>query len=337
MSWNDFSDYEYVSVAERKRQALKKIKALNKSGAKLQPVEAATSRGLIAKSFWGKAWCKHLEAFSDYEYRLPRGRSYIRHGAVVDLQVEPQTVTALVNGSELYELTVTIDPLDRKKWAAIKKHCQGKIGSLIELLQGKLSDEIMSLVVDNKAGLFPKPSEIHFNCNCPDWADMCKHVAASLYGVGVRLDTAPELLFKLRGVDQAELIALDTSVNDLTAPKSSRRRRTLGTDAVNDVFGIELEDESETASRPTKRAPQKRAKKAEKKAEKAPTKAKPFTPTAAKVRKLRKQLGLSMAAFAREVGVSGPIISNWEKRTGALPIKSEPLEQLKRLHDGNKG
>ena len=340
MSWNDFSDYEYVSVADRKKQALKKIKALNKSGAKLEPVEAASSRGLIAKSFWGKAWCKHLEAFSDYEYRLPRGRSYIRHGAVVDLKIKPQEVTALVNGSELYELTVTIDPISPQKWAALKAKCQGKIGSLIELLQGKLSDEIMSLVVDKKDGLFPKPSEIHFNCNCPDWADMCKHVAASLYGVGVRLDTAPELLFKLRGVDQAELIALDSSVSDLTSSKSSRRRRTLDTDAVSNVFGIELDDETEAAStlasRLPKRAPQKKAKKAAPKAKKAPAKAKPFTPTAAKVRKLRKQLDLSMAAFAREVGVSAPTISNWEKRTGTLPIKPEPLEQLKRLHQGNK-
>lgn len=325
MSWNDFSDYEYVSVAERKKQALKKIKALQKSGQKLHPVEAATSRGLIAKSFWGKAWCKHLEAFSDYEYRLPRGRSYIRHGAVVDLQIEPQTVTALVNGSELYELTVTIDALDPKKWAAIKKRCQGKIGSLIELLQGKLSDEIMSLVMDSKVGLFPKPQEIHFNCNCPDWADMCKHVAASLYGVGARLDASPELLFKLRGVDHTELITLDDAVGDLTKSKSSRRRRTLDTDTVSDVFGIDLE-ETDTLK------PQRRA---TTKAKKHTKQAATFKPTAAKVRKLRKQLGLSMAALGREVGVSAPTISNWEKKTGPLKIQAEPLEALKRLHQNN--
>jgi uncharacterized Zn finger protein len=322
MSWNHFYDnYRRPTVGELRAQAEKKIKSLKRSGQKLQPVEAATSRGLIAKSFWGKAWCKHLEAFSDYECRLPRGRSYIRHGAVIDLKIEPQTVTALVNGSELYELTVTIDPLAPEKWAAIKAKCQGKIGSLIELLQGKLSDEIMSLVMDTDEGLFPAPSEIHFNCNCPDWADMCKHVAASLYGVGARLDSAPELLFKLRGVDQSELITLDTAVSDLTKTKSSRRRRTLDNDAVSDVFGIELDDSPPTPRRTTQ------------KAKKAPAETKPFKPTAAKVKKLRKQLGLSMAAFAREVGVSAPTISNWEKKTGPLNIKAEPLAALKRLHE----
>lgn len=154
---------------------------------------------------------------------------------------------------------------------------------------------------------------------------MCKHVAASLYGVGVRLDESPELLFKLRGVDHTELITLDSAVSDLTKPKSSRRRRTLDTDTVSDVFGIDLE-ESDTPKPKRRSTP---------KAKKVTAKVKPFKPTAAKVRKLRKQLGFSMAALAREVGVSGPTISNWEKKTGTLKIAPEPLEALKRLHDAN--
>jgi uncharacterized Zn finger protein len=242
MSWdNDFSDYKPPSVAQLRALAERRIQLLKAEGYNPEPIAAGSRNGAIAKSFWGKAWCKHLEAFSDYEYRLPRGRSYVRNGAVVDLKIKQQEVTALVNGSELYELTVTIDPLDPEKWAAIKAKCHGQIGSLIELLQGKLSDEIMSLVMDVDTGLFPHPSEIHFNCNCPDWADMCKHVAAALYGVGVRLDSAPELLFKLRGVDHTELISLEGSLNDLTSRKSSRRR-TLDRNAVSDVFGIDLED-----------------------------------------------------------------------------------------------
>jgi uncharacterized Zn finger protein len=337
MSWNDFSDYEYVSVAERKKQALKKIKALEKSGATLEPVEAGSSRGLIAKSFWGKAWCKHLEAYSDYEHRLPRGRSYIRHGAVVDLKIQPQQVTALVNGSELYELTVTIDALPAKKWAAIKARCQGKIGSLIELLQGKISDEIMAIVMDPKDGLFPKPKEIHLNCNCPDWADMCKHVAAALYGVGVRLDTSPELLFKLRGVDQAELIAIDTAVSGITTGKSARRRRSLQADALSDVFGIDLDNDhaADPAPASARRVPAPRpARKAAPTAARSatPKKSAAFKPTAAKLRALRKKRGLSLAALAREIGVSGPTISNWEKKSGALKIQPGPLEKLQRLY-----
>jgi uncharacterized Zn finger protein len=331
MSWSNYSNFEYVSVAERKKRALKKIKALEKSGHKVHPVEAATARGLIAKSFWGKAWCQHLEAFSDFEYRLPRGRSYIRHGAVVDLQIEPQTVTALVSGSELYELTVTIDPLAPEKWAALRTRCQGKIGSLIELLHGRFSDEIMTLVTDTEEGLFPKPKEIHFNCNCPDWADMCKHVAAALYGVGARLDASPELLFKLRGVDQAELIALDAGISDLTQSKSSRRRRTLDTDAVSNVFGIDLDEAGESDLPQPKPCASKKAPSKKTASKKAPAK-KAFKPTAAKLRKLRQQHGLSKAAFARELGVSAPTISNWEKKTGPLQLSASALEAIQRLH-----
>jgi len=321
-NYNNHDEFQYISVADRKKRALKEIKALRESGKDIQPVEAATSRGLIAKSFWGKAWCKHLEAFSNYAHRLPRGRSYIRHSAVVDLKVLPQEVTALVYGSQLYKLTVTIEPIDSEKWEALKANCKGRIGSLIELLQGKLSDEIMSLVVDEDEGLFPRPSEIRFNCNCPDYADMCKHVAASLYGVGARLDAEPELLFTLRGVDQAELIALDFSesdaASDLTSGKSSsRRRRTLDSGSVGNVFGIDLNGEKDGM------------------AQSKHEEVRAFIPSAEAVRELRDKLGLSKAAFAREVGVSAPTISNWEKRPGMLRMKPRVLEQLQRLHDAS--
>lgn len=313
MSWNHFNDFKYISVAERKQQALKKMKTLQQSGAQLKPVAPASTRGLIANSFWGKAWCKHLEAFSDYAYRLPRGRSYIRHSAVIDLQIQPQTITALVNGSELYELTIAIDLLPATKWTAIKSRCRGQIGSLIELLQGKFSNQIMSLVTDSGNGLFPQPNEIHFNCNCPDWADMCKHIAAALYGVGVRLDQSPELLFTLRGVDHGELIALDSDLNDLTKA-SSRHRRTLQADSLNAVFGIELDNHDSPDEAATK-----------------PTDTKPFTPTPARIRRLRRQLDLSMAAFAREIGVSATTIRNWEKKVGPLKLQTKSVKQLKRL------
>ena len=179
-----------------------------------------------------------MESFSDYENRLPRGRSYVRNGSVLHLAIEPGEITAMVQGSELYELSIRIDPLDAKSWNTVKKSCQGKIASLIELLQGKISDEIMRLVTDREKGLFPHPKEIHFNCNCPDWADMCKHVAAVMYGIGARLDSAPELLFKLRGVDHHELIALDPSTESITSGRRSGRRRTLSAESAEALFGI---------------------------------------------------------------------------------------------------
>ena len=201
MSWDDFSDYEAsfgsCSLAAGTAQS---IKSLQRSGrpARLRS-KPPRSRGLIAKSFWGKAWCKHLEAFSDYEYRLPRGRSYMRHGAVVDLKIEPQTVTALVNGSELYELTVNIDALAPEKMGRDQSTLprQDRLADRTTARQA-FRRNLCPLVMDPRDGLFPKPNEIHFNCNCPDWADMCKHVAASLVrGRRAPRRPSPELLFKL--------------------------------------------------------------------------------------------------------------------------------------------
>ncbi|MDF7823344.1 hypothetical protein P4B35_04915 [Pontiellaceae bacterium B12227] len=242
MSWNNDDDYQYVPVAERRERALKMMRKLRAEGEDIQPIEPFEYRG-IAKSFWGKAWCRHLEKFSDYESRLPRGRTYVRNGSVCHLALEPEIAKAMVSGSEMYRLSIHIEPLDPAKWDAIKNNCKGKIGSLIELLQGKVSDEIMEVVTDRDNGLFPHPDEIRFNCDCPDWADMCKHVAAAMYGIGVRLDTAPELLFKLRGVDHEELIAVDTAIDELTTGKRSRRRRTLDTESIGSVFGVDLEEE----------------------------------------------------------------------------------------------
>jgi uncharacterized Zn finger protein len=233
----------YVSVAQRKVQGHKKVQALVKKGRVIEPLGELSHRTKIAASFWGHAWCKHLESFSDYENRLPRGRTYVRNGSVLHLAIAPGCVSALVQGSELYEETIHITPLPAQKWQAIQARCQGKIGSLIELLQGKISDEIMAIVTDPNDGLFPKPKEIKLNCSCPDWATMCKHVAAVLYGVGARLDTQPELLFKLRGVDHNDLIsaAAATATTFGGSGRPSGRRRTLDPAKLGDVFGIDLE------------------------------------------------------------------------------------------------
>ena len=298
MSRNDYDDYEYVPVAERRRRALEKMEQLRAEGENIQPVEPFKYRG-IAKSFWGTAWCRHLESFSDYENRLPRGRTYVRNGSVCHLSIESETATAMVSGSEMYNLSIHIEPLAPKKWEIMKDRCKGKIGSLIELLQGTISDEVMEVVTDSKNGLFPHPNEIRFNCNCPDWADLCKHVAAAMYGIGVRLDTEPELLFKLRGVDHQELIAVDTAIDHLTTGKRSRRRRTLQTEEIGTVFGIELDVDPPT-----------------------------FEPTGECIRELRQKLDLSQAAFAKNVGVSAPSIAKWEKAEGTLNLQAKSFQSL---------
>jgi len=227
----------YVPVARRRAQAKKKMEGLRKKGLDIQPIEIEGRK--ITTTFWGDAWCKHLEQFSDYSNRLPRGRTYVRNGSVCHLDIRKGRISALVSGSSLYELEVNITPLTESRWQAIKKQCAGQVGSLLELLQGKLSKKVMEIVTDPNNGIFPSPKEIKLDCNCPDWAIMCKHVAAVLYGIGARLDQQPELLFVLRGVDHTDLIGADVQI-----PKGKSKRRQLSGD-LSDVFGIELDESTQ--------------------------------------------------------------------------------------------
>src|SRR3989442_1644858 len=188
----------YVSVAQRRRQAASEMAKLKKKGHPVSPV--VVEGRTIVKTFWGKAWCENLERYSDYSNRLPRGRSYVRNGSVIDLQIATGAVTALVSGSRVYEVKVNVVPVPPVRWKAICTDCSGAIDSVIELLRGHLSNAVMSRLCQEKTGLFPSPSEIKFQCSCPDSARMCKHLAAVLYGIGARLDERPELLFVLRNV-----------------------------------------------------------------------------------------------------------------------------------------
>src|SRR5229473_374816 len=203
MSYHEWRPY--VPVAARRRNAEKKLAKLKMNGQAISPV--MIEGRAIAKTFWGKSWCANLERYSDYENRLPRGRSYVRNGSVLDLQIAEGEVVAMVSGSDLYKVKATIAPVAARRWKAICRDCAGSIDSLVELLQGRLAKGVMDRVCREGDGLFPSPDEIKLSCTCPDWADMCKHVAAVLYGVGARLDQKPELLFVLRGVDENELLA----------------------------------------------------------------------------------------------------------------------------------
>jgi uncharacterized Zn finger protein len=244
MSWGYFGWRPYVSVAERRAKAARELSKLSKkTGRSASPVVLDGRK--IATTFWGKAWCDNLEAYSDFENRLPRGRTYVRNGSVVDLQIGKGNVTALVSGSELYKIEIKIKPLAPTLWKSIQTECAGKIDSLIELLQGKLSSAVMQIVTRHERGLFPTPKEIDLDCSCPDWADLCKHVAASLYGVGTKLDQNPALLFLLRGVDPADLISKASAAEAVrqTAGKAGAAPA-MSDSEVADVFGIELEPQS---------------------------------------------------------------------------------------------
>jgi uncharacterized Zn finger protein len=237
-------------VAEQRSRAEKLARTLEKQqGRTLAPVVIEGRR--IASSFWGRAWCDNLESYRDFEHRLPRGRSYVRNGAVIDLGIQQGRIDALVSGSALYTVEVRIKALDSDRWSRLKTRSSGQVGSLIELLEGRLSESVMRIMTDRGQGLFPEPSEIQMECSCPDIARMCKHVAAVLYGIGTRLDQEPQLLFLLRHVDHRELISGATG---LGAGRPTKRR-TIASDRLSDVFGIELAEEPRApAQRPATHA-----------------------------------------------------------------------------------
>ena len=183
----------YVPVAERRAKALKKVNKLRKGGKKIHPVEI--DGRTIARSFWGKGWCDHLESFSDYTIGCPGAGRMCETDPFAIWKSNRVGLKRWSAVSALYSVVVTIKKLKPARWKALKKRCAGQIGSMLELLQGKLSHQVMTHVTDRKEGLFPQPGEIEFDCDCPDWAYMCKHVAAVLYGVGSRLDHYPNCSF----------------------------------------------------------------------------------------------------------------------------------------------
>ncbi len=227
---------QYVPVAVRRQTMERAVAKMQKKGQVLSPVTA--SRGAIAKSFWGKAWCRNLERYSDYSNRLPRGRTYLRNGSVIDLKIGPGEVSAQVMGSSLYRITVRIAGVASAHWRAIADDCARSIDTLVELLQGQLSTSVMERITRPGSGLFPSPKDISFSCSCPDSAAMCKHIAATLYGIGARLDAEPELLFGLRKVNATELIAR-AGESGPPVKKRPGAGRILDSSKLAEVFGID--------------------------------------------------------------------------------------------------
>ena len=259
----------YVSVAKRRADALKQAKAAKKRGQTFSPV--LIDGRAIATSFWGTSWCENLESYADFSNRLPRGRTYARNGSVVDLQVKAGVVEAQVSGSSLYKTSVTVKALDSKRWKALVAAHSFHVASVVELLQGKLPKSLLVALADRASGLFPSPAELTFSCSCPDWAAMCKHVAAVLYGVGHRLDSQPELFFFLRGVEVSDLAA-----RGATLELDSSAADAFGGADLGAMFGIELEGAPRAKS--SAKRPATKASSAKKPIPKAATKGKKSAP-----------------------------------------------------------
>jgi uncharacterized Zn finger protein len=243
MAWRGgwYGDWKpYVPVAKRKANAASHAaKLAKKEGRALVPVKIDGRK--IVQSFWGQAWCDNLERYSDFANRLPRGRTYVRNGSVVDLCIENGRIKALVAGSDVYTVTITIDTLAKPAWKRIKQDCSQSIASLIDLLQGKFDQGVMQRLTLRDGGLFPKPGEIKMRCSCPDSAWLCKHLAAVMYGVGARLDLSPELLFTLRAVDHLELIGQAVAADNLEKSLGAGQPNALAGSNLAELFGIEID------------------------------------------------------------------------------------------------
>lgn len=272
----------YVSVAARRAKAQRELAKRKSQGHSGSPVVIAGRT--IATTFWGKAWCENLEQYSDYENRLPRGRTYVRNGSVVDLQIAPGAAQALVSGSQLYSVTVKLSPVAKERWQSICNDCAGEIDSLVELLQGRLSKAVMERICRPQIGLFPSPAEIKLACSCPDGAYMCKHLAAVLYGIGARLDHHPELLFLLRGVDEKQLIAAAGASIPLSQAAPAKGKVLGGADLAG-MFGLDMGPDTKISPGKTPSQPKKETKVAAKRSPAATKKKKPLKRPPVKKRK----------------------------------------------------
>lgn len=310
MGWRgDFGWRPYVPVAQRKSQGVSQAAKLAKKQGR-SPSPVVIEGRTIAKTFWGKAWCDNLSAYSDYANRLPRGATYVRNGSVVDLVIHPRRIEALVAGSDTYTIDIKIAPLATPVWKQLKADCSASIDSLLDLLAGRLSDGVMRRLTRPKDGLFPAPKEIQLRCSCPDGSYCCKHLAAVMYGVGHRLDSQPELLFKLRDVDHEELVAEATTRTNLDQEFNAGQDEQLAGADLSAIFGIELDfpqasptPKDDSVQRPRKSAakksvqvPEKKSKKKSKKKSVATSSEPPTNSRRKSLKKSSKKAGVSTTA-----------------------------------------
>ena len=325
MSYWEFP--KYVSVAEKRAKAEKKLKQLRKKNPDIKPV--VIDGRAIAKTWWGKSWNKNLELYADFSNRIGRGRSYVRHGAVLDLQIKPGKITSFVQGStsKPYSVSVDIKTMDKQTWRDIKKKCIGKLDSLQKLIAGKFPRALSEMFTAKGSGLFPAPKEITFSCSCPDSAYMCKHVAATLYGIGARLDEDPGLFFSLRKINVNDLVsqAVKESAADLLKKAETKTARVMDASDMSDVFGIDL-DEGIDLDVPDKRL----AGKSPVKKKKFTKKRRPHTKAKAKKTKIPKPSKKRSEALSNKGTLSGKIVKKSSRDASAINIVEKIIKRRKK-------
>lgn len=350
----------YVSIGARRATTLPEMRRLRERGVRVQPVESVGQ--VMARAFWGRRWCERLDTFARDEARLPLGRTLVRNGSVCHLEIRPGVLEAMVAGSALFRTVVRIPAMDPTAWQELARACAGRVGSVPELLRGALPEDVIEAVAGSGRGMLPRREEIDPECGCPDGKALCRHAAAALYGVGRRLDAEPELLFRLRGVDAAELIAAAaapkrTSSAPSEAPPSHPRRD--AEDAPGPESAPAAVSSPAEVSPPAKVSPPAplpddpipagpgRSVPAGADAAPASPEAAPaapadadgdeFRPTGAFIRGLRRSSGFSVAEFAALLRVSVATVRRWEAAPGALTLRSRPRDALETLLEAIEG
>lgn len=237
--WSEIPHYGQPATSELRRKSAASTKKEQEKGKKLEPI-IIHGRSVVS-SWWGKAWCDNLERYADYESRLDRGKRYVRTGAVIDLKIQKGKILSRVQGTRKtpYKVEIRISPLSEEKCQMVIQRCSKKLENLEAFLQGNFPEEMKELF-QGKDGLFPSPKEISFNCSCPDWAIMCKHVAATLYGIGARFDENPLLFFELRGIDVNRFIdvTLANKVEAMLANSEKVTNRVMEDEEIKELFGV---------------------------------------------------------------------------------------------------
>lgn len=317
----------YVPVAEKQAKADQKLKQLKKKNPDIRPVRLEGKA--LTQSWWGKAWNKNLERYADFSNRIGRGRSYVRHGAVLDLQIQPGRVDALVQGSASspYEVEVRIKEIPEKDWKTMIAVCEGRLESLQELIAGQFPKALADIFTAQGEGLFPTPTEIGFSCSCPDWASMCKHVAATLYGIGARFDEDPSLFFYLRNRDISDLVSTAVAEGTRTLLDRAERKsdRVLDDADLSDVFGIDMDEpepEPEAKAKPAPKPKKTTGKKAAKK-----KKPEPEPSAEAKPAPKPKKTAAKKSAKKKEPAKAQP--AKAQKNAGKKTGKAAPARQPK--------
>ncbi len=172
-------------------------------------IKARSQRGQFVTNWWAQRWISALERVVN-SGRLNRGRTYARAGQVLSLDEVGGVVKARVQGTrpQPYKVTIKLKPLSDRQWDRVIDALSGQALFAAQLLAGEMPQEIDAVFAAAGSSLFPSTEgELETECSCPDWANPCKHVAATHYILAEQLDEDPFLLFRLRGRTQEQVMA----------------------------------------------------------------------------------------------------------------------------------